>query len=435
MPWVFAYGSLAGPGARPCTLRGHRRTWGVAMDNTVDLPGYKHYLDPVTGERPAVRVAFLDIEEDPAREVNGVALWVEESALPALDARERNYRRVDVTSLVAPPLDGPVWTYAGLEASRARAHTGPCVISRDYLESVRASFAGRGEQELAAFERSTASPPGPVRALRRVDHPPLTPGEIWAREQLATLLAQRFTPRAVASFLIASQQRANAVRRTRPELGSQARRWTALGAAAWAVPAATGVEPFRRRARSGLGWWAACGLMLDWHLGMVETAAGRPRPLGAADAVTLSRVWLAPVAADDPAPLVCALAAASDVLDGRLARRAGSTRIGRDLEGLADFCFAVGALRGARRRDLVSRWVVGAELARLGAGFAYASGVYFGRAQAPDPRLLRAARLTSPVRAAGLIAAGLGRRRMADGLLAGGALVSLGATGRAWKSG
>ncbi len=435
MPWIFGYGSLAGPGERSASLRGYRRTWGVAMDNAVDLPGYKHYVDADTGERPDVRVAFLDVEEaGPGYDVNGAALWVENERLPALDARERNYRRIEVTGQVSPDPGGIVWTYVGLEASRVRARTGPCVIPRDYVDGVRAGFAALGSDELAAFELTTPPPPGPVRALRRVDHAPLTEGELWAREQLAALLERRFTPPALAAFLLASQRRANEVRRAQPELGRQSRRWMAFAAVAWAAPALAGAGPFRRRASTAAAWWAACALMLDWHLGMVETSDGRPRPLGAADAMTLARAWLVPLAADDPAPLICALAAASDVLDGRLARRAEPTRIGRDLEGLVDFSFAVAALRGARRHDLVSRGVVGAELARLGAGFAYALGVYFGRAEAPAPGLLRAARLTSPVRAAGLIAAGLRRRRLADALLAGGALGSLGATSRAWRS-
>lgn len=262
----------------------------------------------------------------------------------------------------------------------------------------------------------------------------LTEGERWAREQLDAFRAARFQPRSLGAFLAASQRRAGEVRRARPELARQSRAWIGAGAAGWIGLAAAGREPFRGHVAWGLGWWAAVAVMLDWHLGMVETSDGRPRPLGAADAMTLARAWLVPLAADDPAPLICALAAASDVLDGRLARRAEPTRIGRDLEGLVDFSFAVAALRGARRHDLVSRGVVGAELARLGAGFAYALGVYFGRAEAPAPGLLRAARLTSPVRAAGLMAAGLRRRRLADALLAGGALGSLAATGRAWRS-
>jgi len=151
--------------------------------------------------------------------------------------------------------------------------------------------------------------------------------------------------------------------------------------------------------------------MRDWHLGMVETEDGRPRSLGPADAMTLLRVWLVPVAADRPTPLVCAVALATDGLDGALARGGERTRIGRDLEGLADTCFAVAALRGAARRRWLHRWVAAAELGRLGIGFGYTLWVYFGRTRAPDPRVVRAARLTTPVRAAGLVAAGLGRRR------------------------
>jgi hypothetical protein len=37
--------------------------------------------------------------------------------------------------------------------------------------------------------------------------------------------------------------------------------------------------------------------MLDWHLGMFETDDGRPRRLGPADALTLSRVSLVPTVA------------------------------------------------------------------------------------------------------------------------------------------
>jgi len=253
----------------------------------------------------------------------------------------------------------------------------------------------------------------------------LTEGERWTRDQLEVLLAGRFSPTAIARFLVASQRRAGEVRSARPELAAQAGRWMALGGAGWLLLAGTGIQPFRRRVRSGLGWWTATAVMLDWHLGMVETEDGRPRSLGPADAMTLLRVWLVPVAADRPTPLVCAVALATDGLDGALARGAEPTRIGRDLEGLADTCFAVAALRGAVRRGWLHRWVAAAELSRLGTGFGYALWVYFGRARAPDPRVVRAARLTTPVRAAGLVAAGLGRRRWADALVSAGALWSV----------
>ena len=263
---------------------------------------------------------------------------------------------------------------------------------------------------------------------------PLTDGERWAREQLAALRAARFSPRAVARFLLESQRRANHVRRARPELAHQARGWAVAGAAAWSALAAGGVQPFRRRLRAGLAWWAACAVMLDWHLGMVETPEGEPRPLAAADALTLLRAWLVPVALDAPTPLVCAVAGATDVLDGRLARAAGPTRIGRDLEGLVDACFATAALRAGVRDASVRRGVAAVELARLGAGLGYVLYVYFGRADAPDPGVTRAARLATPVRLAGLIAAGTGRRRLAGALVGGAAAWSVAALATALRS-
>src|SRR5829696_1992440 len=100
------------PGLRPATLPGWRRTWGVAMDNAVDLPGYKHYEEP-DGARPALMVAFLDVEEADGREVNGAVFEVPD--LGELDRRERNYARTRVETSA-----GPAWTYAGTPAGRAR---------------------------------------------------------------------------------------------------------------------------------------------------------------------------------------------------------------------------------------------------------------------------------------------------------------------------
>ena len=194
---------------------------------------------------------------------------------------------------------------------------------------------------------------------------------------------------------------------------------------------AAGVQPFRRRWRAGLSWWAATALMLDWHLGMFETEEGHQRNLGAADALTLTRAWLVPVALDAPGPLVCLVAAATDTLDGPAARRAGPTRAGRDLEGLVDACFAAAALRGARRRNWLARAPVAGELARTGAGCLYALGVWFGRAQPPPAGVLHAARWSTTLRVAGLVTAGTGRRRRGGALLLAGSALSLGLLGRA----
>jgi hypothetical protein len=185
------------------------------------------------------------------------------------------------------------------------------------------------------------------------------------------------------------------------------------------------------RLRPALTWWAATAVMLDWHLGMFETEDGSPRDLGPADALTLARAWLVPLALDAPSPLVCLAAAATDTLDGPVARRAGPTRAGRDLEGLVDLCFAASALRGARRRGWLGRAPVAGELARVGAGALYAVGVWFGRAQPPPAELLHAARWATVLRVAGLTAAGSGRRRLAGGLLLCGSGLSLALLARA----
>lgn len=171
---VFGYGSLAVDlGGEAAELRGHRRLWGVAMDNGRDVPGYKHYVLRADGGRPQVHVAFLDIVQDAQSAVNGVIGPVDEAALRELDRRERNYVRVDVTGDV-PGATRTVWAYVGSPGGRARlraAHDrGQAVISRDYLERVRAGFAALGPQQLAAFERSTD--PGGLEAwdLVRIAH-------------------------------------------------------------------------------------------------------------------------------------------------------------------------------------------------------------------------------------------------------------------------
>jgi cation transport regulator ChaC len=154
---VFGYGSLTVAGGRRCVLRDHRRGWGVAMDNRETIPGYKFYVDPETGERPAVYVAFLSIWPQAGARVEGVAFTVDDAGLAALDARERNYDRVEVTGLVKPEPGAPVWAYVGSASGRERCAAGraagTAVVAREYLALVPA-----------------AEPPDlPVRSLLRRD--------------------------------------------------------------------------------------------------------------------------------------------------------------------------------------------------------------------------------------------------------------------------
>ena len=108
-----------------------------------------------------------------------------------------------------------------------------------------------------------------------------------------------------------------------------------------------------------------CALMLDWHLGMLETTDGRPVALGGADGLTLARAWLVPAVAQDAAPALVIIGAVSDLADGFVARRTRTTRLGRDLEGLVDACFTTAALHSSVRAGSVSRLPAGLELARL----------------------------------------------------------------------
>jgi hypothetical protein len=107
-----------------CELAGYRREWSVAMDNGVDLPGYKCFVDPRTGARPDVFVAFLNISPAPGARVNGGLIEVSDDELAAFDRRERNYARVDVSDGVLGAAGRPIWARSSgrrRQASVARA--------------------------------------------------------------------------------------------------------------------------------------------------------------------------------------------------------------------------------------------------------------------------------------------------------------------------
>ncbi len=141
----------------------------MAMDNTEDIPGYKHFVDSATGERPAVWVAFVDLEPAPAGEVAGAVVEVANEDLPELDGRERNYERVLLATSA-----GPAWTYVGSLAGRERLRrgraAGRCVVADEYLARVRAGFLALAPDGYDRFARETGPLPGPVRSLRVVPH-------------------------------------------------------------------------------------------------------------------------------------------------------------------------------------------------------------------------------------------------------------------------
>jgi phosphatidylglycerophosphate synthase len=257
---------------------------------------------------------------------------------------------------------------------------------------------------------------------------PLTEGELWAAEALLELRRRRYRPTAWGEFIRRSLERAEETRTARPLLAREARRWGAIGAAAWLAAcrlarrhSSVSVNPW-----AGLLWWASVWKMLDWHLGMAEGGDGRRRKsLSAADAVTLARFWVVPLA---PAvrrsryglPALVVLGGVSDWLDGALARRVGQTRLGRDLDTTADLAFlgsAAAAASAAGRLPRLGAWALGA---RYGVGTTLALGAEFGRARRPA---LRARPWGAALRVGGLALASAGSRRAGTAILVTGCLV------------
>lgn len=204
--YVFGYATLVGLRERlrvgdvklaplPGRLRGFHRTWGVAMDNWDAVNDPKHFVDRKTGGRPQVRVAYLDIYERQGSTVNGLALPVDATRLVALDAREVNYERIDVSEAFEhvedvsagerEDADAPaggaggmrasprrVFAYVGTEAARERCRAGAAegnvCVSADYVATVRRAFERFTPDALAEYERSTNPLPFPERDLQRV---------------------------------------------------------------------------------------------------------------------------------------------------------------------------------------------------------------------------------------------------------------------------
>lgn len=143
------------------------------MDNRVDLPGYKHYREPVSGTRPPVCVTFLDLRRNAGSRVNGVAFRVGGAEIERIRRREGNYELTDVTEVLSRPLDGPVLTSLGLPAARERYRAardqGRAVVRLHYHQTVLDGFRRLGEAALAEFHRSTDVPEVPLMPLER--HP------------------------------------------------------------------------------------------------------------------------------------------------------------------------------------------------------------------------------------------------------------------------
>lgn len=184
--WVFGYGSLVDAQSLAAffrnegleqgrsgvaSLSGFRRVWNVAMDNSVDLPNYKHYFDE-NRQRLDGYVTFLNIEriptdEDQSSGTAGVVFEVTDKSLAALDRRERNYCRIDVSDRFAN-VAGTVWTYIGSPEAEERFRLGmlkgKAVIDANYKIGVERAFVASGIPYEARLDAGIAIVP-----LVRVD--------------------------------------------------------------------------------------------------------------------------------------------------------------------------------------------------------------------------------------------------------------------------
>jgi cation transport regulator ChaC len=186
--YVFGYGSLVELNeplvseghvfpAVPGRLRGFRRFWGAAMNNWEATETEKHFVDPESGLKPRIKVAYLDIEERQGSSVNGLAIPVDAARLAELDRREINYRRIDVSTAFEPTIPQQIFTYVATEAARDRGRdeTSDAAIhvSREYVDRVRRAFAALGGHALAEYEQTTGPLQFPKRDLElRYPRPP-----------------------------------------------------------------------------------------------------------------------------------------------------------------------------------------------------------------------------------------------------------------------
>jgi phosphatidylglycerophosphate synthase len=284
-------------------------------------------------------------------------------------------------AIQANPAASPIRTGRTAQHAKARAATPIAAIpSLNFVSRRCTSLLTRSTTK--GFEQKLHSDPHRV-ALAAVSQ-----GELWTREILQELRAGHYSPASWQRFLSRSLRRAADTRAARPSLARQARAWSIMGfgliGVSWAVRRRMGERaPVRAAA-----WWTSVSAMLDWHLGMVERADGVvSRDLGPADALTLTRFWLVPFAACRRRPHAFAalvgLGAGTDLLDGRLAASLGPTRLGRDLDTMADLSFFGAAALGARRSDWLSRGAALTVLARQAVPAMLGAAHYFARASRP----------------------------------------------------
>jgi cation transport regulator ChaC len=180
--WVFGYGSLVStvsfghtlgrdltPGVDffEAEIAGYGRRWNYGTDYRFTSIDDR---DPEPKRWTFVALGLVHADEE---STNGVIAWVTDEELVALDARERNYDRVDVTGRArlgdearTAARDATIVTYvprsepiARYEAAKQRRDA---AITRRYWDLVDGAFADLGEGRRERYHATTPAPDIPV---------------------------------------------------------------------------------------------------------------------------------------------------------------------------------------------------------------------------------------------------------------------------------
>jgi cation transport regulator ChaC len=180
--WVFGYGSLVSPVSFGHTL-GRELTPGVDFFEA-EVVGYgRRWNYGTTSEFTAIddraaepkRWTFvaLGVVRSADETTNGVIGWVDDSELDALDARERYYDRVDVTTAtilnadVCTAVDGAaIVTYVPqpepIRWYESATSRGVAAITKRYWDLVDGAFADLGADRRERYHATTPAPDIPI---------------------------------------------------------------------------------------------------------------------------------------------------------------------------------------------------------------------------------------------------------------------------------
>jgi cation transport regulator ChaC len=176
--WVFGYGSLVSSESMARTigrvvephegwlaahLHGFGRRWNYGSKRQrADWHAPHGFVESGV-------VVCLGIEAAAGERCNGVVVRVSDEELAALDRRESDYERTDVSDLVAierGAVDGRVVTYVPRPSAIERYLTARlerrAAVRRSYVDLVRDAFHRLGEHHLDEYTRATPDPDVPI---------------------------------------------------------------------------------------------------------------------------------------------------------------------------------------------------------------------------------------------------------------------------------